>query len=116
MNLKDHYGSKQDSVADQAERVTERVASIKMPSSESVANMAERAHQLKTVLSMAGTAMSPTCRGVTTPDNAILSPLCASWVTNIQVLEEEHFDCHRVVIFDLAINTEDAYIQSYKMG
>ena len=57
MNLKDHYGSRQDSVADQAERVTERVASIKrlfesMPSSESVANMAERAQQPKTVLSM----------------------------------------------------------------
>ena len=59
--------------------------------------------------------MMPTCRGVTTPDNALFSPMAASWVTSIQVLTDEHFDCHKVVVFDLQIHADDAYVQTYRM-
>ena len=62
-----------------------------------------------------GTPLPPTCRGVTNPDNALFSPVAASWVINVQVLPDEHFDCHRVVIFDLSIPADDAFVQSYKV-
>ena len=46
---------------------------------------------------LTGRPMPPTCRGVTTPDNALFSPSAASWVSKIQVIQDEIFDCHKVV-------------------
>ena len=46
---------------------------------------------------LTGQPMPPTCRGVTTPDNALFSPSAASWVSKIQVIQDEIFDCHKVV-------------------
>ena len=64
---------------------------------------------------LTGQPMPPTCRGVTTPDNALFSPNAASWVSRVQVIQDEIFDCHKVVTFDLMIPEEDAFVQSYRI-
>ena len=50
-------------------------------------------------------AMPPTCRQVTLPDNALLSPELHPFVRSIQVCHEPYFDCHQVVIFALDLTT-----------
>lgn len=62
-----------------------------------------------------GAPMPPTCRGVTTPDNALLCPRASSWVTEVQVLTDEHFDWHKVVTFTLQLQADDAFVQSFRM-
>ena len=52
-----------------------------------------------------GTQMPPTCRQVTRPDNALVSPQLQPYLRNIRVLPDPYFDCHQVVLlqFDLQI-------------
>ena len=50
------------------------------------------------------------CKGVTWPDNAILSPAMARWISNIQVLPPGDFDTHQVVLFDLQVPAQDLYV------
>ena len=50
-----------------------------------------------------GGTMPATCKSVTSPDNALFSPLAASWVTKVCVLPPGHFDAHNVVTFQLTI-------------
>eukprot|EP00435_Cladocopium_sp_Y103_P014298 s1780_g3.t1 len=54
-------------------------------------------------VSLTGFPMPPTCKGITTPDNALFSPESAAWVRNIRVLPAGHFDTHNVVTFQLCI-------------
>ena len=49
-----------------------------------------------------GAAMPPTCKEATWPDQALLSPELVSRYRGSQVLNEWHFDAHKVVCFDLA--------------
>ena len=50
-----------------------------------------------------GFVMPPTCKGVTNPDNAIISAGLIPFVKNIQVLEPTWFSAHCPVIFDLLL-------------
>eukprot|EP00438_Fugacium_kawagutii_P030139 Skav208655 [mRNA] locus=scaffold3489:130348:135513:+ [translate_table: standard] len=45
--------------------------------------------------------LPPTCKGVTSPDTALLSAEVATWVSRISVLPPGHFDSHQVVTFRL---------------
>lgn len=45
--------------------------------------------------------MPATCLDATSPDNAIMSPQLAQWVTQIQVRKQGYFDTHHVVSFQL---------------
>ena len=54
--------------------------------------------------------MPPTCREVTTPDNALLCPLAASWLKSIEVLEDPLFDTHKVVVFSLDIPHQESFV------
>ena len=56
-----------------------------------------------------GSAMPPTCRQVTRPDNALLSPGIARYLKAIQVLPDQHFDTHQVVLmqFDFHMAMQD---------
>ena len=49
--------------------------------------------------------MPPTCRHVTNPDNAVISPGLQPFVRTIQVLPDPYFDCHQVVVFSLDLAT-----------
>ena len=49
--------------------------------------------------------MPPTCRHVTNPDNAVISPALQPFVRSIQVLPDPYFDCHQVVLFTLDLIT-----------
>ena len=51
-----------------------------------------------------GVDMPPTCKEATWPDQAIFCPVLTSRVKGIQVLEDWHFDAHKVVTFDLHIS------------
>ena len=48
-----------------------------------------------------GTDMPPTCKDATWPDQAILCPALTARLSSIQVLQDWHFDAHKVVTFDL---------------
>eukprot|EP00435_Cladocopium_sp_Y103_P036708 s2370_g9.t1 len=50
-----------------------------------------------------GRDMPPTCRNVTTPDNALISADLQPYLAQIQVLNEPYFDTHKVVVmtFDM---------------
>lgn len=57
---------------------------------------------------MYGAPMPPTCRECTHPDNALLCPMMAPWLTSIEVMTEPLFDTHKVVLFTLDISSQDA--------
>ena len=44
-------------------------------------------------------SMPPTCKGVTTPDTALIHPAIVDNITTIAVLPEDIFDTHRPVLF-----------------
>ena len=50
-----------------------------------------------------GKTLEPTCKESTNPDNAICCPRIQQWITNIQVYQQQLFDAHKVVIFDINI-------------
>ena len=52
-----------------------------------------------------GTPMPPTCRQVTRPDNALLSPTIQPFLRRIQVLPDQHFDTHQVVLLQFDFQT-----------
>lgn len=62
-----------------------------------------------------GCPMPPTCRDVTHPDNALFCPRAASWLTHIQVLDDQCFDTHKVVLFPLGIPSMDLHNLSFNM-
>ena len=61
-----------------------------------------QAHQLSDLTTLhtalLGTPMPPTCRGVTTPDNALVSSQLRELICGVSVLPDHHFDCHKVVL------------------
>ena len=58
--------------------------------------------------------MPCTCRAVTHPDNALLCPRMSPLLTEIQVIDEPWFDCHKVVTFSLKIPKKQVTIPSSK--
>lgn len=60
----------------------------------------------KQYLRMYGLPMPPTCREATIPDNALLCPQMASWLSEIEVMSDPLFDTHKVVLFSLSIPTQ----------
>ena len=54
-------------------------------------------------LRLYSTPMPNTCKGVTKPDNAIVSPLLVPFVSRIQVLEETWLATHSPVMFQLSL-------------
>ena len=59
---------------------------------------------------MYGRTMAPTCRDVTWPDNALLCPQMASWLSSIEVLDDPLFDTHKVVIFSMDMPTQNSHL------
>ena len=55
-----------------------------------------------------GSPMPPTCRGVTKPDNALVSSNLQPFVQDVVVLPEDHFDCHKVVLITLDLHLAHA--------
>ena len=45
--------------------------------------------------------MDPTCRNLTHPDNALLCPKIQRHLTSIQVINDQWFDTHKVVTFEI---------------
>ena len=52
-----------------------------------------------------GTQMPPTCRQVTRPDNALICPALQPCLRQIQVLPDQHFDTHQVVLLRFDFQT-----------
>ena len=62
-----------------------------------------------------GQPMPPTCRDTTNPDNALLCPSMARWLSKIQVEEDQLFDCHKVVFITFEIPHEDQFVARLPM-
>ena len=56
-----------------------------------------------------GLVMPPTCKDVTNPDNAVCCPKVQQWISDITVLQDQIFDAHKVVIFELTIPESSNY-------
>ena len=56
-----------------------------------------------------GLHLPPTCKDSTHPDNAICCPKVQHWITSISIYQQQIFDAHKVVIFDLNIPVDDAF-------
>eukprot|EP00435_Cladocopium_sp_Y103_P054135 s857_g17.t1 len=61
-------------------------------------------------LRQTGTPMPPTCKGVTTPDNTVMSPQAARWIESVQVCPPGDFDTHQVVLFRMVVPVQDLVV------
>lgn len=54
-----------------------------------------------------GCPMPATCKGITTPDNAVFSPQAAALIRGVEVCPPGDFDTHQVVLYRLALPSDD---------
>ena len=73
---------------------------MQLPVAENLKNQGFR-DLLQILREKLGLVMPPTCKDVTNPDNAVCCPKVQQWISDITVLQDQIFDAHKVVIFEL---------------
>lgn len=59
--------------------------------------------------------LPPTCKEATRPDTALVCATVAPFVCQVSVVQEQHFDAHKVVLFRLSIPVEAKLVTQFPL-